>query len=181
MTEPRQHVFRHLPGELAPTTNKGTTVEPRTHVFHHPDKTPVLAYREWCRKHLPSSSEGVVIDDVDMTVRLWGPSFQTGPFGKIRFFEIKHGNAWPGIGQMLTFKGIDEIMRRGDPEGLTYGGFFIVRHWTEDWSGDRFEINSRFSLDVPSFKAFLLGEKDIPGYDFTLLKMQTGIQLSRGT
>ena len=147
----------------------------RTHTFQHSDKTPVLAYREWCRKNLPNSANGVVLEDIDLIVRLWGPNYLTGPFGKIRFLEIKHGNAWPGIGQMLTFKGIDEIMRRGDPDGLVYGGFFFVQHWTEDWSGDRFEINSQLSLDVPSFKAFLLGETDIQGYDFDRLKMQTGI------
>lgn len=172
MTEPRQHVFRHLPGELAQPAN----IEPRTHVFRHPDKTPVLAYREWARANLPHSSEGVVVDDMDMIVRTWGPSYNTGAFGKFRLIEIKYASAWPTIGQMITFKGIDELLRRGDPGRHTYLGFYVVQHWTEDWTGDFFEINSQTRLDTEAFKSFLLGTTDLPGYEFDRIKMKTGIK-----
>jgi hypothetical protein len=147
------------------------------HVFRNPDKVPVLPYREWARENLPHSRDGMVVEDIDMILRTWGPNHNTGPFGKIRLLEIKHGNNWPTAGQMLTFKGIDELLRRADPTGEVYQGFYIVKHFDADWKGEHFIVNSEYTLTQEEFKLFCLGQIDLPGYDFSKFKMPTKIQL----
>ena len=131
--------------------------------FRHPDKVQLLLFREYLRQNMPSSSDGYVVEDLDLVIRAFQPSrpskfqFQTDDEGKFRLIELKYGNAWITNGQRRTFGLMDRLMRVGDPDRKRYLGYFVVQYSHEDWNLADFRINGKqVTRDV--FHRFLLFE-----------------------
>lgn len=100
----------------------------------------MLPYRQVIRDELPGPDDGLVVGDVDLTVRGFGPRYAGDRLGRIRLVEVKCATGQMSFGQRLTFAALDEMLRRGDPKGERYLGFWRV--WSEDdsWQDDYFEV-----------------------------------------
>ena len=92
--------------------------------------------REMIRNECPRGNEGFVAEDLDLILKYFGVNYGLDDYGRIRFIEVKHGEAILGYAQSKTFTLIDMLMRAGD-EALVkagvlsescYDGFFIVGH-----------------------------------------------------
>ena len=78
--------------------------------------------RETCR----TGRDGLAVEDVDLVLRRFGPG-HNGERGRLRLVEHKFGDSDLGFAQTMTFGLIDDLLRRGDPFGDTYDGFYLVR------------------------------------------------------
>ena len=131
--------------------------------FRNPDKFQRLAFRDYLRKHMPSSSDGYVVEDLDLAIRVYQPSakarfnFQTDDDGKFRLIELKYKNAWITNGQRRLFGLMDRQGASGDPSGKRYLGYFIVQYSAEDWERSSFRINGK-PIDRETFHRFLMFE-----------------------
>lgn len=131
--------------------------------FRHPDKVQLLLFREYLRKRMPPSSQGYVVEDLDLVLRAYNPGksgrfdFQTDADGKFRLVELKYGNAWIGGAQQRTFRLMDRLMRKGDPDKQRYLGYFVIQYSAEDWEHSKFKIN-RKEVDRETFHRFLMFE-----------------------
>jgi len=90
---------------------------------------------------MPNGRDGFVAEDLDLLVRWFGPNFHFDARGGFMLVELKYGNAWIGGAQKMTFGVLDELLRKGDPEGQRYTGFYLVQYDNEDWECARFKIN----------------------------------------
>jgi hypothetical protein len=100
------------------------------------DKHPI---REYLRANCPKGREGFVVEDLDLVVRLWGPRYGTDDRGTLKLIEVKRASGEFETAQQRTFGLLDGLLRRGDPDGTRYGGFYLLRHnidgeWTDDAS-----------------------------------------------
>jgi len=110
-------------------------------VFRNPDKFQVLPYRDWLRKNQPQGSQGYVVEDLDLLVRGYGPRYGTDAKGRFMECELKFYPRNIGPAQKRTFGLRDEMMRRGDPDGERYLGFYVVQYDNEDWDLSKFWVN----------------------------------------
>lgn len=98
------------------------------HEFRHPDLVEVLPIRNLIRgQHpdfpMPSSSDGLVVNDIDLVIKWHGRQF--GRYGqRTRFVEVKNDNAALSCGQVHQYADIDYRMSKVMPDG--YDGFFQV-------------------------------------------------------
>ncbi len=133
-------------------------------VFRSVDKYQIHGYREYIRNHpqSPMPSDGYVIQDLDMMILGFGPRFKTDRKGRFIEIELKFGNKALTFGQISAFGLRDVLMRKGDPEGKHYQGFYIVNYDNDDWSLANFKVNG-VSVSRATFDKFLLLELDAPG------------------
>ena len=111
-------------------------------------------------------NEGYVIEDLDMLIRGFGPRFKAGELGYFREMELKFGSKWLTYGQIKTFGLRDYLMRKGDPQGLHYRGFYVIQYSDDDWYKAEFKVN-RVPVDRETFDKFLLLEDiGVPPLDF---------------
>ena len=125
------------------------------HTFRNPELFQVLPFREWMRKNLPSGSQGMVIEDLDLVIRVYGTNFGSDAVGKFMLIELKFKKSWIGQAQKRTFGQIDRLLRKADPDAKRYMGYFVVQYDDEDWDKAQFKVN-RKRLPTETFKRFLL-------------------------
>ena len=125
-----------------------------TPVFRNPDKFQQLQFRDWIREKLPSGSAGVVVEDLDLVMRVYGYDRDTDAIGKFALIELKHGLNCLRRAQRNTFKLIDSLLRQGDPSAERYLGYFLLNYTDEDWHKAAFLVN-HVSLDEPGLIRFL--------------------------
>jgi len=101
--------------------------------FRNPDKLQVLPYRDWLWRNLPPGRSGYVVEDLDLVLRIYGPMYDSDADGRLMFVELKFGNTTINPAQRKTFGLIDNLMRRGDPDGRRYAGYFVLNYADEDW------------------------------------------------
>ena len=110
-----------------------------------------LSYREWMRQKLPGPTiadkatrtmNGIVVEDLDVIIRSYGPLFGSDAIGKLRLIEIKTCQETVKGGQHNTFRLIDQLLRAGDSD-LRYDGFYVLRSNDPDWfAADAFSVTS---------------------------------------
>ena len=110
--------------------------------FRNGDKFQILPHREWIRKQLPPGRDGVVVEDLDLVLRVYGERFNTDATGKFMFVELKYGSALPGIAQKKTFGLIDDLLKKADPEGIRYKGYWVLQYTNENWDVSGFKLNN---------------------------------------
>jgi hypothetical protein len=98
-----------------------------------------LPYRDSIRVELPQPHEGLVVTDLDLVLRCYGPRYATDDVGLLRLVEVKSHGARLTNGQRRTFGLLDDLCRAsGSPR---YCGAFVVTTDHDDWSlADRFAI-----------------------------------------
>lgn len=126
-----------------------------TPVFRLKDELQVLPFREWIRENLPHGRSGVVVEDLDLVIRLYGEHHGTDATGKFMLIELKFGNATPGYAQERTFGLMDSLLRQADPERRRYLGYFIVNYDNTDWDRASFKLNGS-PISREGLKSFLL-------------------------
>ena len=101
------------------------------------------AVRELMRRQFPQPGavNGLVVSDIDMVMRFYGPTFNTDSKGKFIFTEWKQGGGSLTNGQAHTYKGIHEVMRAGDPYMKRYMGFYKINYTNSGTTeADRFNL-----------------------------------------
>lgn len=85
--------------------------------------------RDHIRANFPHTdrSNGLVVQDLDLVVRVYGPDYGDDATGRFMVWELKHGTAGLSAGQVATFRMVDRIIRNGDTEGR-YHGFWLVNY-----------------------------------------------------
>lgn len=128
--------------------------------IRNPDLIQILPWREWIRENMPTGTEGIVVEDLDLIVLRFGPQEGLGynDNGRFMLVEIKQKGAPLPYAQKRVFGLVHQVLRRGDPARRYYLGFYLV-HWYEE---HHVKINGREVLDMEQFRAFLLGKIDIP-------------------
>lgn len=154
-------------------------------VFRNPDKLQVLPYREWIRDNLPTGKAGMVVEDLDLVIRVYGHGYGTDEEGKFMLCELKHGlNTQMNHAQIKTFKLVDSILAAGDPNGTRYVGHFLVNYSAEDWDNAVFAVNN-LHLSSDLFKKFLMFDPvvlaDIAQRGWSPLLATDGRQMQRIT
>lgn len=132
--------------------------------FRHPDKYQVLKWREWGRKHLPSPSEGMVLEDLDLVALTYGAMIQRPKEadGRFRFIEIKEMHGTMGYAQQRVFGLIHRLLRQADPQHEYYDGFYLVK-----WNEDHVIVNgTKMSMD--DFKGWMTGTLSYLKYPLSL-------------
>jgi len=109
--------------------------------FRNPDKFQVLPFRDWLRTNLPNGSNGMVVEDLDLVVRCYGPMYGKDGDGMFMLVENKFGMATLGVAQVKTFGLIDRLLRQADPEARRYRGYYLVQYDCEEWEKANFRIN----------------------------------------
>lgn len=139
----------------------------RKPVFRNPDKYQILPWREWLRKVFPAGQEGFVVQDLDLIVYRFGSLIyeKSDLYGKFILIEVKYKKYHLEFSQEVLFGLIDSLLRKADPEGNHYAGFYILT-WDED--PDEIAINGIIK-GMENVKRFLLGEITIPSYQFRKL------------
>lgn len=129
--------------------------------FRLADELQVLPFREWMRRNLPNGSAGVVVEDLDLVIRLYGEQHGTDGIGKFFLVELKFGNAKPGYAQERTFGLIHDLLRAADPRKERYLGYHLVNYDHKDWDRASFKLNGA-PISREGLKSFLLTGK-VPG------------------
>jgi len=133
-------------------------------VFDRPDLYQQLPWRDWARENLPTGGEGMVLEDLDLVVRRYGSLANGDPLGKISLVEIKTGGSVLGRSKAMTFGVMDAILRKGDPDGEHYEGYYMLR-----WNPPFYTINDDVELDEEGLRSFFLGEDgDWEPMDFSI-------------
>lgn len=102
---------------------------PIWHGLDGKERDPVRSLvRVWC----PSASEGVVIEDLDLIVRYYGPRYGLDAAGAFALVEFKHSRRL-GVsgGQERTFGVLHRVLSQSPESDRRYLGFFVVS-WMED-------------------------------------------------
>jgi len=121
-------------------------------IFRNPDKVQVLPWRDWMRVNCPTPGQGLVVEDLDLVVLRYGPleGRPRDADGKFLFMEVKCKGASVGYAQQRVFGLIDRLLKKADPNGAFYIGYFVL-HWFDDYvaiGGKR--------MSLPEFKTWLL-------------------------
>lgn len=125
--------------------------------FRHPELVQVLPWRELLRELLPSGGAGCVVEDLDLIVRLYPPLVEPEAHpGRMALVEIKQHGATLGWAQRRTFGQLDALLRRGDPDGRHYRGFFVL-----GWGTDGHHTVNGVRVDQPDLMAFFREELEI--------------------
>ena len=122
--------------------------------FRNSDKLQVLSHREWMRQHMPAGSEGYVVEDLDLVLRVYGPGWGTDSVGKFMLLELKFGKASIGAAQRKTFGLMDSLIKTSPLAPGRYLGYFVVNYSDEDWGVASFIING-VPLTRPEWLAFV--------------------------
>lgn len=122
--------------------------------FRNPDKYQVLKWRDWGRKNLPTASNGMVLEDLDLVALTYGALVQrpNNADGKFRLIEIKEAHGEMGYAQKRVFGLMHKLFRQADPQREYYDGFYLVR-WNDD-----FVIVNGTKMDMPQFKEWMIGK-----------------------
>lgn len=127
------------------------------HTFRNPDILPLQHYREAIRQSgLPSGREGLVVEDVDLAVRWFGPKFGRDDTGAFMLVEIKRFPYVMETAQLRTFGLLNYLLRQGDPDGRRYKGFYLLQDTDDNWDVSRFYINER-QVTTKQFWLFMQG------------------------
>ncbi len=133
--------------------------------FRNEDILQVLSHRQYLRrKKFPSGTEGLVVEDLDLLIRWYGPHFLSDDIGRFILIEIKVYPYKPDGAQIRTFRLLDTLLQKGDPEHQRYIGYYLIQCLSpgED-KGNWLDFQCEFwinghpvSRDV--LDAFLLGD-----------------------
>jgi len=135
--------------------------------FRNPDLFQVLPWREWIRREMPPGSRGWVAEDLDLVVRRFGPN---DPIGRFMFVEIKYAAISLNTAQKWTFGLIDRLLRRADPKGTRYIGYYLMQYPDKDPEKcNSVTINGQ-RLCINDFKKWLAFENNIEPMGFEQLR-----------
>lgn len=87
--------------------------------------------RDLMRNEFPTGQQGMVIEDLDMIIRVFSDNFGTDEEGRLVLLEWKFGTAKIDTAQIKTFSLMDKMMRNGDKQGR-YAGFWLVNYTVND-------------------------------------------------
>ncbi len=96
----------------------------------------------------------MVVEDLDLVIRVYGEKFHTDSTGMFRLIELKFNTVWLGIAQQNTFQLIDAILRKGDPTGKRYDGYYVVNYDNNDFDIATIFINGK-QVSREKFISFL--------------------------
>lgn len=119
---------------------------------------PELPWRKFIRENLPKGFEGFVCEDVDLVVRLFDPA--TGKVQRLMLLETKWWNVQLDRSQLETLRQMDEMLRRGDTEGIYAGCYVLEWHRTDEFA----RINYQHTLAHYRLPEFFLGNLKYPSY-----------------
>lgn len=133
-------------------------------VFRNPDKYQVLPWRDWIRTVFPTGQEGFVVQDLDLIVYRFGSLIhkKSDMYGKFILIEVKYKKHRLEFSQEVVFGLIDHLLRKADPEGNHYAGFYVLT-WSE--KPDEIAINGVIK-GIENVGKFLLGKISTPPYQF---------------
>jgi len=137
------------------------------HEFNNSDKLPVLSYREFIRTHLPNGSQGYVVEDADIILRVYGSTYNADELGTFMLVEVKARRAAMGTAQNVTFGLIDGILRKGDPKGERYKGYYSIQTDNPDWNDEttNFWVNGK-AIKRDDLIKFLSRKLEVRPIDF---------------
>jgi hypothetical protein len=121
------------------------------HVFWNPDKFEQRPERDFIRKHCPNGSDGLVVEDLDLLLRCYGPNYGTDAAGKFRLVELKHANAPLGTSKLKTFRLIDSLLAPSP----RYDGFYVVRTDSPEWETVPMFTVNQIDLEFEEFVDWL--------------------------
>lgn len=123
-------------------------------VFRNPDKYQVLKWRDWSRKNLPTASDGMVLEDLDLVALTYGSLIArpANADGRFRLIEIKEERGAMGYAQQRVFGLIHRLLRQADHEHEFYDGFFLVK-----WNSDHVVVNGQY-MAMDEFKLWMTGQ-----------------------
>lgn len=131
------------------------------HYYADETKEGILPWREWIRRNLPQGPEGFSFEDIDGVVFLHGVLSPVVP--KFMLLEFKLLGTKLDKSQFLGFQQIDRLLRRADPRGREYFGFYIVE-WPRDFPAPYARINYRHLLNAGDLREFFLFNSDVKSY-----------------
>lgn len=141
-------------------------------VLRNEDIAPELAIRKYLRRtdeqpRYKTGTEGFVVEDNDLVIRLFGPEFGTDDIGKLMMLDEKYPGHDLGPAQIRTFGLQDWGLRRGLNE--RYMGFYVINI---EWGNDGFPVKGSVRVndieitDSMDLKRFFYGDLVLPSYDF---------------
>jgi len=80
-----------------------------------------LSFSRWVRQHLPDSSTGFSVTDLDFIVWNWSPGKE-----RMMLIEVKTHGAGLSTGQKLHMRRIDDWLRKGIDAAWHYFGMFVI-------------------------------------------------------
>ena len=133
--------------------------------FRNPDKFQVLPIREYIRNHCPGPRAGLVVEDLDLVPLIYGPLVgrHRNADGKFMLVEVKHPGFGLGYAQKRVFALVDRLLRKGDPAGDFYIGFYIL-NWDNN-TNKPVALNG-YSCDEAMFQDWLTGRVEIAPHQF---------------
>lgn len=130
--------------------------------FRNPDLYERLPWRNWLRNELegipfPQQPSHINVQDIDMVTTIYGDCIGRHLYedGIVRLFEIKQLHGQMGYGQMRLLSILDRLLRRGDPDGENYGGFYFLH-----WQPPTCRLNGH-KLSMDDLAKFMLGQLEI--------------------
>ena len=121
--------------------------------FRNPDILQELPFRKWMRNNLPHPKEGMVVEDLDVVLRVYGEKFNTDDDGKFMLVELKKYSAYIGHAQWMTYGLINRLLV-SSLESYRYQGYYVVQYTVDNWDVSQFWINKE-RIYLPEFKEFL--------------------------
>ena len=105
-----------------------------------------------------------MIEDLDMVVRHYGPRYHTDDNGRVMFIEQKHPPFWIQGAQVMTFRHLHRMLRRGDPERKGYIGYYVLQIAFDENEQPIFPVcvNRKNTLDEIQFKKWMTGTVVLP-------------------
>ena len=134
--------------------------------FRNPDLFQVLPWREWIRREMPPGSRGWVAEDLDLVVRRFR---RDDPLGMFMFVEIKYATVSLDKAQQWTFGLIDGLLRRADPRGTRYVGYYLLQYPDKDPEKCGSVLVNGRRLWISDFKRWLAFERHIEPMRFESL------------
>lgn len=133
------------------------------HTFRNPHLFQRLPVRDYLRVHYPDGSRGFVVEDLDLVVRHYGVNYHTDATGRFMLIEIKHPGHSIGTAQRRTFGLLDSLLRKGDPNGERYMGYFQLNAEFDDGNNMVFPVHvNGKQMDEQQFRRWITGEEAVP-------------------
>ena len=105
---------------------------------------------------------GVVVTDIDLLLRHYGPLANSDGIGTFRIMEQKHVKAPQHVGQEITFRLMHDLFRKADPDTERYKGFYLFEYEDPEWEdyswvtvNRLFEQEKEAKMHVVSFLKWL--------------------------
>lgn len=114
--------------------------------------------RDLMRNEFPTGGQGMVIEDLDMIMRVYGHEFGTDQKGRFAMLEFKLGMREMDDAQRNSFSLIDESVRTGC-NADRYEGFWLINFTTDDRGDVRF-LRARLKF-MPGHSAELADHRSI--------------------